>query len=361
MEAGIFGPNNHSAFQIKWKPVWGDIRKSIGQNLLQYFDLTNIQDVSQVDEWEHNSNNFRVVCWTGVETKSFLLRKNIKIKDEQTLQSIDLVSVFLKQAGVSVPQSVHTRQGNLYYFDGKHYWTLSEFVVGNHFCGTEKELREVARGIGRLDRSLANLTLDLPGLEVTTWSQQEFESFFIFASKKSDETNQFLLSKQNVLRQIMAKNIQGRARWIKAKVQIIHNDLHPHNTIFKDQRLRAIIDFGNMQQAPLLFDIAQALHRFVRQYVVCRGRPWAETLGIGVSIFLSEYLKENALPNDEIIAISHFMREGLLRKIATDVRKRHDRSVIPPDLTELKKLISLLEETEPLEQCISDFYGQQKK
>ncbi len=359
MTTNIFQPNNHSVFKISWRPVASDLHASIKRDLLNFYGLTQVQEVSQVDEWEHNSNNFRITFQPPAGLKSVLLRKNIKIKNPDTLESIECLSAFLRERELPVPVIIRTRTHKLFYESGGYLWILSEFVAGDHFRGTEEELRESARLTARLHLALAVFQENLPGGEQISWTKTNFEKLLNDGKNREKEVDDFLLAKKRFLLDEGSSHLNKRQLIFRFSDQVIHNDLHPHNTIFSQGKLRALLDFGNMIRGPLVIDLAQALHRFGRQYVIYQNRPWSEVLPRAVEIFLSEYLLINQLPPEQIATMSIAMKEGLWRKICHDLQKR--AAGVGAPAAEIKKLIILLEETKPLDQCLNQFLINSRK
>ena len=95
---------------------------------------------------------------------------------------------------------------------------------------------------------------------------------------------------------------------------IIHGDVHPQNFLFRCGHLAAVLDFGVMCLADRWYDIAMALHRLVRQYVVHQKKPWQETLKEGIRIFIEAYASVNPLNRQQIDLLPLFAKAHLLRK-----------------------------------------------
>ncbi len=132
--------------------------------------------------------------------------------------------------------------------------------------------------------------------------------------------------------------------------QVIHTDLHPQNFLFQDERLNAIIDFGNASWGVLSVDIGMACHRLVRQHVVFCDRSPAVAIPDAVQSFLDAYCSINPSYGPMIGQLPLFMRELLLRKVG-DVLLGHaaGRRIEVEAITEITKFGSLIDEVDMIE------------
>lgn len=349
----IFGPNNHSIYKVKWKNISNNLKQKIANVIQQNYSFTaiDIKSIRQVDEWEKRSNNFRITVWNGKKRKRVLLHKHIQKRDESDLILVEKTLDYLRACKIRVPITIPSRKKEkiLFHSDG-HYYRLFEFVEGDHFRGTEKELKEIASSLAKLHKMLLN----------TPFYNEIYDRFKPIDIQKPLSWKQLLRSmpekgnkkinkqiKQNSLSLMdTCKKTYGiLSKGYKPRIQVIRGDLHPQDTIFLNEKLNAFIDFDNIRVGELARDVFNACHRFVRQFVVYQRKNWQITLSDGVSIFMKSYNKINRLTRSETLMAEVLIEDEILKKLFSDLNKyinyRNDEFVTGGELA--KKLILLRE------------------
>jgi len=300
---------------------------------------------------EVRSNNFHIVSPKG----EFLLRKNIQHKSGEALSSIEEIMKVARASGVPVPEVVRSKEGNIFWSDGEFFWQLYKFIPGNYYRGTEAELREASKGVALLHKTLAKL----PATDSTkspSWvlpTAEEFEPIFEGMAKGKELLDGLVCENEaSLLNRI--STLSSKAEIIKnAGVQMIHADLHPHNFLFDNEKLTAILDFGDARSGIRAADAASACHRLVRQYIVYRGESFEQTLETGLQIFLTEYQKVFPLSKDELELFSEFMELALLRKVKGNLLKYYQGHTSWPHevaYKEFEKQLNLLAEVDVMKE-----------
>jgi len=229
---------------------------------------------------------FRVVYSKNGKTREVLIRKNIRIKNAEIIENIHQNFFFFVFSWIKVPQFVVTKDKSLSALDGESIWTALDFVDGEHFSGSPDELSQIATEIAKIHKAFREHKETYLGLSAFTWEMEDLVFVFEIMKKIDADLQEILLSKEKTIKEIASRTLSERKKHTKKNFQIIHNDLHPHNTIFKDGKLSAVIDFDNVRYAELLIDLGQAIHRFVRQYMVFNKSHSQDYLNKGVDIFL---------------------------------------------------------------------------
>jgi Ser/Thr protein kinase RdoA (MazF antagonist) len=235
---------------------------------------------------------------------------------------------------------------------GEYLWEVFEFIPGNYFRGTEDELREVATQIARLHAALRTIPfaeeIGTRAKTVKTWSVEDYARHFADAASIDSPVGMALLSDRAFLEAQIGDVVQNASRMSSATKQVVRNSLHPHDVLFEDGRLQAIIDFEEIGINQLARDVGNACHRFVRQYVVYQGRPWSETLARCADIFLSAYQEQNPLSVVDVDLLSVFIKDELLRKLHSSLTKLKAAEWVGAYESETLKFISLLKEASEL-------------
>lgn len=358
IEAPLFAANNHSAFEIAFRPAEATLRQVLSAALKERYPIQSVdaESIVQVNEAEQASNNFRVeAVGEDGQPRVLLIRKNILLAGEDdVLFSVKTLS-FLRERGLSVPQLITTRSGSFFAeFEGSR-WQVFDFIEGNHYAGQAAELVAAAQGFATLHRTLA----DFPYREELQRRRAAFQPFTLdglekvlaAAARNQDELDATLLGYAPELRAFTVRSEQFRVSG--ARKQVVHGDLHPHNTIFADGQLRAILDFDLLQYGELLRDVGFAAHRFSRQHAVCVGGG-AEQAAVGFQRFLKAYREEYPLSDDEVRSLPFFMLDELLRRIVTDFSRYYFEGIARfANIRELDKKVTLLREADYLSSYVT--------
>lgn len=357
-EAPLFAANNHSAFEIAFRPAEVSLRQGLASALKEQYPFTSVDEESmgQVNEAEQASNNFRVeVVGEDGQPRVLLVRKNILLAEEDDVLFSVKTLTFLREQGLSVPHLIATRSGAQYAtFEGSR-WQVFDFIEGDHYAGKLEELLSAGRGIAALHRVLSTFPfveeLKHRRQSFQPFSEQGLEKVLEAAARNQDELDATLLGHAATLRTMAS--VRNRFQVAGAREQVVHGDLHPHNTIFSNGQLRAMLDFDMLQYGELLRDVGFAAHRFSRQYAVCVGGG-AEQAALGFQQFLKAYREEYPLTDDEVRSLPFFMLDELLRRIVTDFSRYYFEGVTRfANVRELEKKVTLLREAEYLSSYVT--------
>lgn len=323
--SALFQPNNHSAWEVLWTNASDEQAMEVKALLEQSYGFRVVGDVQKVGAWEVRSHNFRVDVERNGERRTVLVKKNIAWKNADDLGLVERVLDFLREQRIPVPTVILATDGSAHVSFENHVWQVFAFIPGNYFRGTEEELREAATHIARLHKAL----FTIPFVEeiakrvkaVKVWTRGDFENHFSNTDMQGNVAFQAVMAERTFLEEQMA-DVEREAEAMKmAHRQVVRNSLHPHDTLFENGKLQAIIDFEEIGVNELGRDVGNACHRFVRQYVVNQERPWQETLDRGVEIFMDAYLAANPLPPTEIKLTPFFIKDELLRKLHSTLTK----------------------------------------
>lgn len=349
-DKNLFGPNNHSRYLIGWKTVTEETRALIRQLLTDSYEVSEIQEVHQVDEWERMSNNFRVSCTRQGNQEKLLLRKHIASNNPERLTLTENIAKLLQANGIPIPRTINSREGKPWILVENHYWQIFEYIEGDHFRGTEPELLEAAKYLALFHKTLAQSTLPIPHNRPYPWTRPEWSKIFEMAASSQNETDQTVIDHQSLIENAIRRVETHRHKSVDIATQPIHRDLHPHNTIFKDSFLKALLDFADVSLGERTRDIGNACHRFVRQYIVFQERPWQETIRIGLRLFLEQYHQHNPISKEEFAALPVFIYDELLGKLYYNLKMAYlDNDLRFVTGGQPQKMLALLTEAQVIE------------
>lgn len=351
----MFEPNLHSNWQVHWKAVSPKCSVDICTLLRQSYGFTGVQSVTLVDEeWQQTSKNYKVVGQMGDSPYRILVRKNI-LGDVGVFRLITSISAHLRENLLPTPRILPAVDGKSLVLYKDHYWQVFEFIEGDHFRGKRDELAESAMNIAQMHQALNVFPLRgqipilntvLAPLEGNCWDE-------VARLKGENKLESFLLEKQQFIKEKICE-VQSRLATIHKQEDVIHCDLHPHNFLFFEGRLAAIIDFGQVSIADQENDLAMACHRLVRQYIVHQGKPWQETIADGLNFFLDAYTSVIPMTDQRIVLLPTFTVSLLLRKIVYNfsLYKTGKRSW-EPALFQVSRFLAFFEEIDAIETVLA--------
>jgi Ser/Thr protein kinase RdoA (MazF antagonist) len=342
----LFLKNNHSQYRIEWLGIDTVLAAKIKDIVLSSYGMVVIDPVKQVGEWEKKSNNFRI----SDGKNNYLLRKHISIKSLARIKKIGTLTSFLKLHGVSIPRTIPLKNNKLAFKSNDYLWQMFEFISGNHFQGTEKEIIGVSKKIAALHVALSKFKKFKKTKPRLSHSLNEWNRLYKIIENDEKIDNIINQSKYFIYNEVeKTKNIFNKFKFLR--IQYIHGDLHPMNIICHNGGIKAIIDFANLSVGELSRDFGNACHRFVRQYVVNSGIDWEKSFPKGLKIFIDGYQKINPLDKKEIMAAPYLVKDELLRKIYSDLSNyiKGNKNFI--ENGEIQKKLTLLEES-----CVIEKY-----
>lgn len=325
----IFGPNNHSKWEIKYRDVLPERFSQISGLILSNYPhiVKEVVSMCQFDGAEINSNNFKVV-FTGINgRRNKMLIRLHRAFNEEFVSSIHSVASILLKNGCKVCEVILDKDDNyIVHCDGEIY-SAYQFVNGNHFRGTEEEIVSIGQELGKFDKVLANLQAD---------------SKLIILRKTSLESNNMFEFSLDIWKDIISfarsRKQSGIVDWFDevvidygdyfmkcaeklsiipfCQVQLVHSDLHPHNLITDGVSLRAIIDLDSINCWERIRAISFGIHRLIRQYVVytLKAIPDREEIGRLRDLFLENYCKLSPLSSEEILSVRFFIEHEALKR-----------------------------------------------
>ena len=358
MNIELFKPNAHSVWQVNRVPATQEEVTNI-KNFAESvgIDLSE-KDIERVNEGV-TSANFVVMEKTN---RTCLYRRAEILRDPESLKRTSrlLEYLFSKLVRVPLPLRFSSIEGNPFAvpYEGK-WWQRFTFVPGNHYQGNRAELMQAGWHIAVLHeklRSYPNVS-EFPDklfgyLDVETWKRNlSLIEDTVFSGMVSERFAFF----KTMIDEIVNKQWQvGNDFELR---QIIHGDIHPQNLLYAPNGdLQAIIDFGECGIGELGLDVANAMQRLVRQYVVKqRGvdTPIGQILDEGVRAFIDGYEAFDQVNKLSWLSLPMYMREILLRKVSVDMEQLVAKMVRDEDtVEELNRWFPMFPEIDLMEESL---------
>lgn len=231
------------------------------------------------------------------------------------------------QNNIPVPRIIKTSYGKtvIRFVDEKEtlFYSAFDYLEGSYYRGTKDELIEMGYNLSNLHAALLRFPEQqvkeqktVLGFDVPEHLHERIRNMDAptdpFESLITDE-KEFILQEIERLRALLPE-IQANATR-----QVVHRDLHPHNTLFDPNtgKLLAIYDFEQLCYSELIRCLAFTLHRFVRQYIVYNNfteEQIPDQVKFATELFIESYLSKSGIDNLQIkfipgmIALEHMAR-----------------------------------------------------
>jgi Ser/Thr protein kinase RdoA (MazF antagonist) len=332
MQLPIFQPNNHSKWQISYRPVTTLLKGAIEAIFIKHYAKQgdSVISVEQVDETEINSNNFKVTFLRDRKEECILIRRYAHKRDHAMLEASALVLGFLREKGMRVPEIIRSRSGNTFETDDNYTYAAFHFLHGHHYRGTLSEVADIAREFARLQNAfddlpnkeelLRDLVFPPEVHELRRYSSDIWKELICKAKDKNSLRNDPVFDERlcefsdlilDAVEQTPSLQYENVAK------KLVHFDLHPHNILTDGETLLAIIDFDSLRALEPMRAVAFALHRVIRQHIVfTQPSDISAAVKSAQTVFLDAYQKEKLLSRDEIDSIPYFIRSEAIARLS---------------------------------------------
>jgi Ser/Thr protein kinase RdoA (MazF antagonist) len=354
----LFKPNNHSQWRVHWNKVDSSTRDEVIRVVRDGFGFELQGDVFQSGAWEVRSHNYRLGIFTeSGRVQEVVLKKDLAIHRVERMRLLNQVIKQLAEFSVPVPKIIHSQAGqDLVEWEG-YVWEMFEYIPGEYFRGTEQELEEIARRIAQLHIALNQMASAGEVMKsdkgLASWDVKVITEHWEYVRVHLPALFAEYEQERDVILICLQRAESKKQELRMARRGIVRNSLHPHDTLFVDEKCLAIIDFEEVGMSELMREVASACHRFVRQFVVFQEKPWKQALATGLHLFLQEYFSRNPVLRSEIDLLPFFLYDELLRKLQyalCQLPKQEKQAVFE---AEVHKFILLLKESVEIEKTLA--------
>jgi hypothetical protein len=220
-----------------------------------------------------NSSNFRV----STTEQTVLIKRWPQSMDREQINPILKLMTWLALEDLPVPIPNSFQDGSkLADFD--HYlWSVFPFISGNYFSGQLDEIDTIADMMGRLSQRLSQTPAGLrPAIgpdhltvrdnEIINTIEKEISKWNVIFG---DQNARLLKNRWSYLRSTWQRICESDHN--PGEKMATHFDLHPHNILFRDGQVSALLDFESCKIMPLGYSLAFDGLKQCRQAVVANG------------------------------------------------------------------------------------------
>jgi Ser/Thr protein kinase RdoA (MazF antagonist) len=236
LQEKLFTANNHSVYEIGWREIPQELGKEVAAILRAQYGIEGLEAIHQVNEFERASNNFRCKVRQGGNETTVLLRKHITKKvTAESIALVDRTLAYLREHGIAVPVLIPTIHGTTVCHVNDHFYQLFEFIDGTHYRGTYEELGDLARNLAELHIELARIPFaDKISSKPTSWPAWTLDGWrelFAKAHVYDGYYDRLICGAERLILTEAAAYQSGVLDQQQPRIQVIHGDLHPLNSL----------------------------------------------------------------------------------------------------------------------------------
>lgn len=262
------------------RPIWHSAGKELDKLVSGIFDnvslikngLTNLV-IEFSGAFGINSSNFKI----SIDGEKYLLKRwSIKAIPEE-LEIILAMMEWLSNENLPVPSPIKFINGRYVLFYDNCLWSLFPFIDGNYFSGKVDELEDFAEMSGHLSNVLSKIPLELmPNSGPIHLSDSDDAILNIMDSIIYKWPEYFGTINSKLLRNQWDALMSDWVRYRKERIYAgsilpCHFDLHPHNALFNNGKLVAILDFESCKVLPEGYAICFNALKQCKQGIIANG------------------------------------------------------------------------------------------
>ncbi|XP_037960289.1 hydroxylysine kinase [Teleopsis dalmanni] len=295
-ESAVLKPGSDIKPKVDVSIVEGLVRRLYGITTSEIKEIISYDDRNYYIQEDRNIKNPLIIShWPHGYVLKVLNALDSKKTDFVDAQN--QLMIYLSKHDVECPKPVSNVNGKYFSMEhingSDHIVRLLEFLPGKMFHQVEITnylLFQSGEYIAKIDRALKNFSHDAYETHKTVWMLQSIP-----------QLREFLYALQDHSRKAMVEEIiESFEREVLTKLdtfekQIIHGDFNEQNIVVNqlpgqsDYKITGIIDFGDTNKSPLIFEVGIAMTYMMLQ---------AKTLESG-GIFLAGYTSIRPLSTEE--------------------------------------------------------------
>jgi len=275
-----------------------------------------ILSIENMKAREINTKNFIIKVLKSGAERCFILKEYQNLKDEKRLKEVLKLLLHCKENGLKVPGVVKTCNNSEYFIHETKLYSCFEFINGKPYNGSLPQLKEAAKALAIMHKIFLKY-----GKKLVKPNKEMYEFLNAIEMKKIENNlrckTEFEMKVYRNFPYIKQK-IQTIKNWISNGLnvpkQVVHNDYHASNVIFKGDKLVGILDFDSVGISERVRDVAFSCQRF-SFYNNGNGEIKNRIL-----TFIKTYTKYNNLTDEELNSIKYFSIDESLRRVCYILR-----------------------------------------
>lgn len=272
----VFSPDHFSNSKPFWETLHSEKCKKLHPIITAFLDNVNFKNlkIEFSGGLEINSKNFKVIDKNSI----YLFKKWDSIADVDAIKRTVEINIYLLKKGVKVAEPVQISNMNNYILDlEKESWTCSSFIEGEYFVGSKKQFIKAPLILANICNELINLPCKIHPKSSLVHDKILIENIVIrmFEQKKNwvnifgPKLSQILDRSWGIIEKALSEIKKYEIS--PTKLYPMHCDLHPHNILFQNEKLKAIIDYDSIKKTNVGTALAYSSLKLCKQFIVNSG------------------------------------------------------------------------------------------
>ncbi|MCH2451229.1 MAG: homoserine kinase [Gracilimonas sp.] len=295
---------------------FGSITTYAAQTILPKYDLGKFRNLEVLSSGYANKN-YKVTT----SVKPVLLREIKQKNEEQITYEIQLLN-YLKTHNFPTAYPIPKRDGSFLNKERNKLMVLYDFLEGTEAEVNAASARQIGKAVGGLNAIAAPKEF-IRANDLTIQKCEQLTDEFSRSDKKLGPVFRYFEDETAQLLQPLSTNLP---------TGLVHGDVFPDNTVFKNNKLIGIIDFEEACFDQLLFDVGTAINGFC--YI---NNELNEQL---LHQFLEAYHKIRPLGGDEKKLLPWFICWGAHAQIYWHLKYGLLKAENPKQLLRVKELMA---------------------
>ena len=239
--------------------------------VINYFfknvSIDQIKNIKQIDNFGLNSNNYLFKI-----KKKFYVLKRYSNKKKNNLEFTAELMDWLNTKNIPVQKPIKSINNKYTLSKFGKKWRIVEYISGKTFSGTYQEFKNASRTIAKMSSILSKYPKKKQ--EEHNYFAKEDYKIINFISENLKNLEKYFSKKNSKLIRKHWQNVLYSWNHVKnfnfshLAVHLIHNDLHPHNLIIKDKKIKGILDWESCILNPTGISLAYAGLKICKQTLV---------------------------------------------------------------------------------------------
>jgi len=283
-------------------------------------------DIFSVEQLQGNkihSNNFKVTTTTG----AYLIKNFLALNEYSKLEKTLLLNDWLNTNNVKRGKIHTSNTDNLIIKNDidNSFWCVFDFIEGHFFTGKrDNELISVAKEIGTLFEKLTKTPTEFFSIDKVEHlkntqelmskmenNNQKWSSYF------GTELSFTLTDNWEFLKNVHSRLIENKELLLSNVLVPSHIDLHPHNILVSENKLKSILDIDSIKLDNNLIPIAFSMYKLLKQCIITRGIKNNTSEIIRVSrIYFNSLITSFPISEKEIKNLYLFAATEIFRRIS---------------------------------------------
>ena len=324
MKKELFNPDIFSDSIPEFEKSSDDVTELLKNLIIENYSQisSNIISVEQFKGNEINSNNYKVTTYSGV----YLIKKFIDIDEFNKIKRVLLLNNWLSGNNVKLGKVYPSNKNEFVVkieIDNSN-WAIFDFINGSFFTGkSDSELISVGSEIGKFFNIMEKIPMQLyPMNKMQYFNDSEYLMNTMESNKNKwifyfgDELSCILADNWTFLKSLYLELNENKEFLLSTQLTPCHIDLHSHNILVSENKLKAILDIDSIKMDYSLIPISFSLYKLIKQSIISRKiKNSSNEIERIVGIYFNSLIKEFPIAQKEKNNLYKYASIEIFRRI----------------------------------------------